>query len=586
MPYVALSRCYAFTATGQPLFREMPADTCAELGLINDFYGARNHRFTAEGKAVLATCLKCCDELSQCKKVESDCVAGGISPKIVAYALSVENCASAQNQMFVLQYCKPPSDFSVASSDNSAGDVAWTDPENAFTSDDVRAVAVLDAGEETHYLKLTGTCFKLASGVSITNVEVKVEAHADSTDIEDVEVKLVVGGVITGNNLASNTGLAGTDTVVSYSDTPANWGVPGLDYADVNDSEFGVALRFANTGASDDLAVRVDHVEIILTLCGAPQTPPAGCDDCEITDKSKWFGSLTLRGGTLDFELCCFDNGSGDTVFRLIWWGCNEGCSVDTFPDCVDPLFLTFQLTVDDCCDCAEENTIGSGSINLYLVANCRQTVLGRCIAFANNGEPIFAQQNTCPWSGDPPCGCVPRCGLVMTITNVSGCACLAGTYTLPHTSLVGGEDPLWENINVGACTAPATVTLLCEVNLDGDGNPDGTVTLTLNVVCGATNIGFDTLVVNCEDLEDLDETFTVDMTEPDPGTCGTCTYQWNAMAASWSIISTDCTGGCTCVSEITLAPGIVDGQTQVLDCEGAASTPCCEGTISVRIMR
>ena len=62
---------------------------------------------------------------------------------------------------------------------------------------------------------------------------------------------------------------------------------------------------------------------------------------------------------------------------------------------------------------------------------------------------------------------------------------------------------------------------MTCEVNLDGDGNPDGTLTLRMTFDCGATNTGEDTVVINEDDFEDLDVTFSIDLTDPDdPAAC------------------------------------------------------------------
>lgn len=311
-----------------------------------------------------------------------------------------------------------------------------------------------------------------------------------------------------------------------------------------------------------------------------PPDPPPGCTTCDLEGKGKWTGGLSLRGGTITFEMCCFRDINDDLQFRLLWRGCDEGC-VEVFPDCIDPLFVNFgNITIDNCCDCNDSTE--SGTINLFLTANCYPTVWGRHTHFEPNGIPVISRESTCAWSGDPPVGCLPHCGLVASITNVTDCSCLAGTYLLNYTST--GSDAFWDADDLSTACAVSPMTTF---RLRCTDNEDGTVTLELDIVCGTTNISVsDPVVVAYEDMEDLDVTFNLEMQDSSAGSsCGTCTYQWNEMPMSWSLIADNCTGACSC-SDPPAEAGDYDGEQRAIDCGDSYTIPCCIGEISVRVMR
>lgn len=146
--------------------------------------------------------------------------------------------------------------------DSAAGDVAWSNADAAGLSNDSYATCSLAAGQATHYLKVTGFCFQLPSTTtSIDTVEVRVEAHADGGSVVDAEVKLVVGGTITGTSQHTGVALGTTDAVRSYSHDPTTWTGGALTYSQVNASNFGVAVRHSN-GSGEGRVVSVDAVEM------------------------------------------------------------------------------------------------------------------------------------------------------------------------------------------------------------------------------------------------------------------------------------------------------------------------------------
>ncbi len=147
--------------------------------------------------------------------------------------------------------------------------MSWTTPEHASESDDVWATCTLTAGQTTRYLLATGFCFGLPGNVTISNVEVRVEAHASSaTNVPDLEVKLVKGGGVVGSSQHTGADLPLTDAVRSYSHSPATWGGTPWTPLEFNNAGFGVALRYQNND-SVSRTVSIDAIEIRLTFTPA-----------------------------------------------------------------------------------------------------------------------------------------------------------------------------------------------------------------------------------------------------------------------------------------------------------------------------
>lgn len=308
--------------------------------------------------------------------------------------------------------------------------------------------------------------------------------------------------------------------------------------------------------------------------CTSDPNPDPLCHCTVDASRGKWVGDITLAGGNLHLEVCCTP-GSPNS-YRLSYSGCVDGC-MDVQADCDDPLKLTFPMIVsDDCCDCQGSAT---AEFNIEIRANCRATVTARHIDYTSNGIPVFAVNNC---GGDTAqSDCLPQCDLTMTVSNVSGCACLAGTYTLPYDSGFS----TWVNSAVGACTSPATFSFACT-----PGDTTGTIDLVLNVTCGVDTTGTSqTITINSEDLNTLDETFTAVLTDPTAGGCtGLCRWVYNAMSGSWEEQGSTCSAECdACPNQPANPPASPsDGEVWTEACTGSAAPDCCVGTISVRIMR
>lgn len=339
----------------------------------------------------------------------------------------------------------------------------------------------------------------------------------------------------------------------------------------------------------------------------------------------KWIGSIELRGGTLFLAFSVHHTlpVNDPEKFTLEWSGCDTGSKKAGY-NCDDPLMVAFgNIVLQDCCQCRSEIsgtfpdqpiTDQGPEVTFYVFANCRMVFWGRHVDYeyvieagtgtgtqildsipgtATTGTervyPVIARNQPCIYTQGDASVCHMRCPLVATITAVgTGCTCMEGSFGMNYVGNQWIYDDGWPcPVTVG------TIVMRCESIETGTGSPiaSGYIRLFLDVTCGADNIGSAYVDIPAEELEDLDETFEVDMIGEEPGSCGTCTFQWNEMSMSWSNISDNCTGACICVEPpgngiSGAGMGIGDGETMITDCQGATPTVCCTSTIQVRVMR
>lgn len=140
------------------------------------------------------------------------------------------------------------------------GDVAWTDSANITTENGVVASANVMMGFTSKSLGATNFGFTVPGGATIDGIEVGVKRRDTSNDIADFEVKLVVGGVLTGNNKADTvTAWPPTLQYTSYGGASDLWGTT-LSESDVNSTQFGVALRVSPLATGG--TAEVDHIRM------------------------------------------------------------------------------------------------------------------------------------------------------------------------------------------------------------------------------------------------------------------------------------------------------------------------------------
>lgn len=161
--------------------------------------------------------------------------------------------------------------------DNSIGSYNFSSPANAQSSDNSRATAssligILSA--DTYYLRATGFNFSIPSYSSICGITVEAECRATglllTAAIRDNSVRLIKGGIITGNNYALSGDWGSSDNYRNYGGSNDLWGTT-LTPADVNASNFGVAFSASiialiaalPSAQIDHIALRVDYNPIL-----------------------------------------------------------------------------------------------------------------------------------------------------------------------------------------------------------------------------------------------------------------------------------------------------------------------------------
>lgn len=151
-------------------------------------------------------------------------------------------------ETYGLAVCHGPFDLTNFSSDDTAGEVAWSAPSDAAASDDSHAqTANLYSETTTEYLKgLQLTGYSPSAGFVPKVVYVMIE-RSDSLAsglVVDEEVELVIGGAIQAAGAAVAVPWSGGDQVRTYRFTPA------LTRAESLAADFGVVVRAAYQGSS------------------------------------------------------------------------------------------------------------------------------------------------------------------------------------------------------------------------------------------------------------------------------------------------------------------------------------------------
>ena len=254
-----------------------------------------------------------------------------------------------------------------------------------------------------------------------------------------------------------------------------------------------------------------------------------GCGQCP-EGAGSWKGSIDLRGGSISVQVCCTVTESG-TVFHVHLYGCLTPplCYdiVEPF-GCGNPITLsvpTFVLSDShgDCCDCE-----GGQSAEIFIVikGNChRGALMGRHVGYDAGGLPLIAVNYCQPGEVYYPEGCIPTCDLVATVTAIDfeACFCTEGTYVLPYVGSLPGGGNSWSLPNPFPCLSSIVMTFTCSPGSSGAGGYAGPLNLTLAIMCDVDGSGGGTILYEEDDLENLDVTFEITMTEPPPPPYGCC---------------------------------------------------------------
>jgi len=157
-----------------------------------------------------------------------------------------------------------PKDGGAFANGIGAGTVAWANPSNAQTSNNAYAVATFPTGNPsiTAYLNATNFGFAIPPNANITGISATIERIASDLIVVDYTVNLLKGGAPVGANLANTQAWARSyDINQTYGGDANMWGTTWTP-AEINATDFGLALSVYRYGGTRSCTASVDHINI------------------------------------------------------------------------------------------------------------------------------------------------------------------------------------------------------------------------------------------------------------------------------------------------------------------------------------
>ena len=148
------------------------------------------------------------------------------------------------------------------------GNVAWTNPQQALTSNNIPATASINLNQTTKFLQAVKFKFSIPTRANIWGIVVEIEKRGGA--VKDNSVRSVKGGTRTGNEKAAGGFWPGTDAYVSYGGDRDLWGV-GWRPSDINSNGFGAAIQAIGPDAGG--IADVDHIRITVHFGSGPPPP-------------------------------------------------------------------------------------------------------------------------------------------------------------------------------------------------------------------------------------------------------------------------------------------------------------------------
>jgi hypothetical protein len=143
------------------------------------------------------------------------------------------------------------------------GGVAWSNIERIKAADESYASCRIHSGEHSHYAKATNFGFSIPSTATVTGVAVAVRRRLELKSVgllQDLEVKLVKGGVVEGENKAELSSVwLHAITQAEYGGPEALWGL-ALTPTNVNASNFGAVIAVQGSGPGVDATAEIDAI--------------------------------------------------------------------------------------------------------------------------------------------------------------------------------------------------------------------------------------------------------------------------------------------------------------------------------------
>ena len=169
-----------------------------------------------------------------------------------------------------------PSMAGTGASVGGVGTVAWTSPGSITADDSSYATCALTSSAQSNYLSGTNFGFSIPAGSTINGIQVSIMRESSSSNspyVRDTVVSLIKGGTVTGaNRAATSTNWPNSMTAAGYGTTSDLWGTTWTP-ADINASNFGVALSASSSGSGSTRTASVDYMQITVTYTADTTAP-------------------------------------------------------------------------------------------------------------------------------------------------------------------------------------------------------------------------------------------------------------------------------------------------------------------------
>ncbi|MEJ0105656.1 MAG: proprotein convertase P-domain-containing protein [Bacteroidota bacterium] len=140
----------------------------------------------------------------------------------------------------------------------------WTNP-TRVTADDNSYTTVQGTGTAfSEALNSTNFGFSIPSTATINGITVTIGRFSNTAGISDNSVRLLKAGIASGSNLVSGTTWPTSEGAAIYGATNNLWGTTWTP-ADINNTNFGVALIVSNSSTFTTRTASVDYVQITVS---------------------------------------------------------------------------------------------------------------------------------------------------------------------------------------------------------------------------------------------------------------------------------------------------------------------------------
>lgn len=146
------------------------------------------------------------------------------------------------------------------------GSTAWSNSSNITSVGSPYATVTLTPGSSSNYLKATSYGFNIPLSATIDGIEVKIDRKGEQNlgfGFRDDVLKLVKGGVISGDDKSSSNTYPTTLSTKTYGANNDKWGL-SWTAADINASNFGVVLSTKSNLIISTLTASVNSIQVIV----------------------------------------------------------------------------------------------------------------------------------------------------------------------------------------------------------------------------------------------------------------------------------------------------------------------------------